>query len=288
MSNFAMGWRNHVFTAADATLSLTAGAVTVGELSALQDMRLAKRVSCAATSDGSGNATIEIEWEKTSGTAKVELMGLLNYAVSAPGAAYVTISLAAVGPGGSYTSNNVWSRPAVEFPLHMWALCDAAVQAETVTLTITAAFGGAGEVLTLTAGGLWAGPVWCPPDGIEATWSQTVDDPGTVGRSVGGQGYPRRRPRLRSFEGRAIHVPLAWAFGDPDDATILDIQQLLYRVGKTDPIVLFPRTQDAAGERSTHLMHRLGIYGHMRETGRIEHLGGDLYQWTGVAVDELR
>jgi hypothetical protein len=144
-----------------------------------------------------------------------------------------------------------------------------------------------GGTLTLTTGGLWAGPVWSSSDGIESTWSQAIVDRGTVGRSEGGQGYPRRRQRYRSFEGRAIHVPFEYAFGDEDDATVLDIQQLLYRIGTTEPIALFPRTQDAAGVVSSHVIHRLGIYGHMAETGRREHLGGDLYQWTGVRVDEL-
>jgi len=34
-------------------------------------------------------------------------------------------------------------------------------------------------------------------------------------------------------------------------------------------------------------MHRLGIYGHLAEASRIEHVGEDWYQWTGARVDEL-
>jgi len=182
----------------------------------------------------------------------------------------------------------VFERPSADFPSHLWKLLDEEIpDGYDVTLTVSASFGSGGGTLTFTAGGLWIGPVWSTPDGIEATWSQSVVDRGTVGRSEGGQGYPRRRQRYRSFEGRAIHVPFAYAFGDADDATVLDIQQLLYRIGTTEPVALFPRTQDATGALSTHVIHRLGVYGHMAEPGRIEHLGGDLYQWTGVRVDEL-
>lgn len=284
---FKLGWRNYVLLELDATLAVVQGAVTAGSVEALRDSRLSNRVTVSATSDGSGMATVEITFTLASGTVPVDLLGLLNYAVSAPGAAYSTVTVAAAGPSGSYTSNQVWSRPSANFPLHLWAVCDSRVLANVITIAVTAAFGGAGETLTLTAGALWAGPLWCPPDGIEATWSQAVVDPGTVGRSVGGQGYPRRRQRYRSFEGRAIHLPFAWAFGDQADASIMDVQQLLYRIGTTEPIALFPGTKDASGALSTHVMHRLGIYGHMTETGRIEHIGGDIYQWTGVRVDEL-
>jgi hypothetical protein len=54
-----------------------------------------------------------------------------------------------------------------------------------------------------------------------------------------------------------------------------------------DPVALFPRTRDAAGDLSAHVIHRLGIYGHMADSGRIEHIGGDRFQWAGVRVDEL-
>lgn len=292
MSNFVLGWRNHVFYETGATLTLLNGAVTVGALSALQDMRLSKRVTMSDTVVGAGHAQVIIDWEVADASAAaIQLIGLLNYSIAAPGADDVVVQLSASGVSGAGDVSGQtlaqWSRPSADFPLHIWALLDAAIADGTrVTIVIDAGF-SAGGTLTVTAGALWASPVWSPPDGIEATWSQAVTDPGKMGRSVGNQGYPRRRQRYRSFEGRAIHVPFAWAFGDETDATVLDIQQLLYRIGTTEPIALFPRTQNAAGEVSVHVMHRLGIYGHMAETGRIEHLGGDLYQWTGARVDEL-
>jgi hypothetical protein len=287
MNNFALGWRNHLLYETGASIGMDAGTVSAGPLENLLDMRLSKRATMTATSDSGGNAIIEATWAMASGTVSVDLVGLLNYAVSAPDAASVAVSLTAYGPSDSYQENAIWTRPSADFPLHAWVFCPDRIQASEIRLQVTALFGGAGETLTLTAGGLWAGPVWSPPDGIEATWAQSIVDRGTVGRSEGGQGYPRRRQRYRSFEGRAINVPFDWAFGDAADSTVLDIQQLLYRIGTTEPVALFPRTQDATGALSTHVIHRLGIYGHMVDPGRIEHLGGDLYQWAGVRVDEL-
>lgn len=288
MSNsFQLGWRNYVLYRSDAVLAAASGTVTVGSLSALQDMRLSKRVTVTAVSDGSGMATVRLTWTLPSGSAPVDLLGLLNYSVSAPDAAYAIVSLTATGSSGSFTVNADWARPSADFPLHAWALATERVYATSVTVEVVAAFGGPGEELTLTGGGLWAGPVWSPDEGLDAAWSQEIVDPGTVSRSVGGQGYPRARQRYRRWRGKVTHVGIKEAYGDPANASYLDIQQLLYRIGKTQPIALFPRTKDAEGEVSTHLIHRLGIYGHLAETGRIDHLGGDFYQWTDAQVDEL-
>lgn len=294
MSGFTLGWRNHVFYETGAALTLLNGAVTVGALSALQDMRLSKRVTMSDAVVGTGHAQVIIDWDVAdANAAAIQLIGLLNYSISAAGADDVVVQLSVSGVSGAGdVSGQImtqWTRPSADFPLHIWALLDAAIaDATRVTIIIDAGF-SAGGTLTVTAGGLWAGPVWQPPDGLEATWKQAPIDPGRMGRSPGGQGYPRRRQRLRSFEGRAVHLPFAWAYGDEDDSSILDVQQLLFRVGCTEPIVLFPRTRNAAGELSTHVMHRLGIYGAFAEDqlGSIEHLGGDLYQWTGARVDEL-
>jgi hypothetical protein len=52
-------------------------------------------------------------------------------------------------------------------------------------------------------------------------------------------------------------------------------------------MVLWPRTQDAAGALSPQLIHRPGIYGRLADTSQIENGGGDPYQLSGVRVDEL-
>ncbi|MCE7937625.1 MAG: hypothetical protein DYG90_03310 [Chloroflexi bacterium CFX6] len=290
-----MGWRNLVFVESG-TFDLDTGTVTAGALTDLADMRLSKRVAIqSSTAAPLGHASIVLHWYMAEADASaIDLIGLLNYRLTPPAdASSVVITLSVLGVGGTVDVNDEtitqWSPPSEDFPRHCWAILPEGVfDGYWVTIHVDTTTGASGGYTTLECGALWAGPLWCPPDGIDASWSQAIVDPGTMGLSVGGQGYPRRRQRLRSFEGRAVHLPFAWAFGDQDDASVLDVQQLLYRIGKTEPIVLFPRTLDAAGASSTHVRHRLGIYGHMRETGRIEHLGGDLYQWTGVVVDELR
>lgn len=294
MSGFGLGWRNYVLTEED-DLALLSGAVVAGELSALRDMRLSRRCTLAASREDAGVASIVLAWERAGGAevaVPVGMVGILNYGVSAPDA--LTVSwravIYAVDSGTLTPVLEVWERPSEDFPAHLLYMLDAQLpDSYEVRLIVEAEFGSGGGALSITAGGLWVGPVWAPPDGLEATWTHAVIDPGQMGRSIGGQGYPRRRQRIRTFEGRAVHVPRAWAFGDALDASILDIQQMLYRVGTTEPIILLPRTRDETGQLSTHLIHRLGIYGHFAEDGlgRIEHLGGDLYQWTGARVEEL-
>lgn len=294
MGNFALGWRNHVFLT-PGTWDLATGSIAAGALTDLADMRLSKRVTINGEAAlAFGNSSIVLHWYvDEAAAAQIDLIGLLNYAVSAPDdAEAIIIELSVLGVSGDADVENEvltqWEPPSGDFQRHAWALLpDGVGDGYWVTVHVTCTMGATAGAVSLTLGGLWAGPVWSPPDGIDATWSQAINDPGSMGRSVGNQGYPRRRQRYRSFEGRAIHVPFRWAFGDQADSAVLDIQQLLYRIGATEPIVLFPRTRDAAGELSTHITHRLGIYGHMAEAGRIEHIGGDLYQWTGVRVDEL-
>lgn len=286
--SFALGWLNLPFTTGTLTASATP---SVGAVSDLADMRLSSRVTVSDAIEYAGVATVSFTWSSTDAEEfAMQLLGLLNYTVTAPNATSVQASATVYfdhGGGGSVSPPvEIWTRPTDDFPNHLWILLDQAERAHTVTISISAFFAAAGT-LTVTAGAMWAGPIWTAADGLEATWAEAVTDPGTMGISVGGQGYPRRRRRLRSFEGRAVHVSFANAFGDESDDSVLDIQQLLYRVGITEPVALFPRTTNAAGNISAHVMHRLGIYGHFAELGRIEHLGGDLYQWTGGRVEEL-
>lgn len=283
--SFRLGWRNQVFH--EGAITLYEGTLGVGALTALQDMRLSRRVSASATTGSAGTISVAFDFNTTAPVA-VQLMGLLNYAISAPDATLIEIVMTHDG-GGPVATTPIWSAPSADFPSHLWGLLEEEVSATLVRISVIATFGSGGGTLTVTAGGLWAGPVWSIPTGggVEATWSQAVVSPGRMGRSEGGQGYPRRRQRYRAWEGRITGLPFRYAFGDPDDATLLDVQQLIYRIGTTEPVVLFPRTVDASGAQSVHVMHRLGMYGHMPEAGRIEHIGEDRYQWTGCRMEEL-
>lgn len=289
MSNFALGWKNYVFSEEDDDLAAEDGVVTVGAIADLRDMRLSRKCSVSAT--GSEYATVSFVWTRAGGSSDplpVQLIGLLNYLVEAPGNTGMLWHIYGYTEAGTEAlfTGTPWDRPSGHMPNHAWLLMDAPLDLHSVKVEIIASFAGSGT-LTVTPGALWCGPVWSPPDGLEATWSQSVIDRGRVGLSEGNQGYARRRQKIRSFEGRAVHVPFAWAFGDEDDVSVLDIQQLLYEVGTTEPVVLFPRSQNSVGTYSPHVVHRLGIYGRFTDTGRIDHVGGDLYQWTQARIDEL-
>lgn len=293
MSNFGLAWRNHVFYTPSATLeTFGPGTVTAGALSALQDMRLSKRVTLTDTTAGAGSATVGIHWAVDSADAvPIRLIGMLNYTVVATGATSVTWFVTIAKAGGGALSDEplaVYQWPSADFPSHMWKLLDEEIpDAYDVILTVSAEFGSGGGTLVFTAGALLLSPWWTLPRGLEASWWQKPDDRGRMGLSEGNQGYPRRRKRRRVFGGRAVHIPFANAYGDENDASVLDVQQLLFRVGTTEPVVLFPRTLNAAGVLSAHVMHRLGVYGHFSNTGRIEDTGGDEFQWTEMEVSEL-
>lgn len=299
-TGFGLSWRNYPFSdQADtvevyASLSSAGASVTVGTIDALRDPRLSQRCTLSASREDAGVVSLCLRWVRdgeSSNPVALRVIGLMNYELATTGiTGAVTWTVAVYGSGSGAVTNalTVVQRPSEDFPAHLWQVLSATIEdAYEVRILIEGTAGESGGSIDLTAGALWVGPLWRPPDGIEATWSQSIIDPGRMATSPGRQGYPRRRQRYRSFSGRAVHVPLAWAYGDPDDATLIDVQQLLYRVGTTEPVVLFARTLDAAGTLSPHLIHRLGVYGHMADTGRIEHLGGDLYQWDAIRVDEL-
>lgn len=292
-ANFLLGWRNHVLFRDDATLECTFGSVSAGAMSALQTMQLSDRVTLTDTVVGEGAATVQVHWSVSSSEAvAIQLIGLLNYTLSAPGASGVnwTITIARAGGGGLEAEPiTVYSRPSEDFPAHVWAILDAELDdAYDVIFSVSASFGSGGGTLTLSLGGLWLSALWTLPNGIAAGWVQIPEDNGVLKRSRGNQGYAKRGSRYRRFRGRAIDVPFEYVYGAEDDPTVIDIQQLLYRVGTTEPIVLFPRTRiGLTGPRSVHVMHRLGIYCHLERLGEIAHRNGPYYEWSGVEAAEL-
>lgn len=292
-SNFVLGWRNLVFTT-PGTFDLDVGTVTAGALTDLADLRLSKRVTMTGETAGAfGNSSLVLHWYVAEADASaLQLVGLLNYAISAPGASSVVVQLSVLGVSGTgdveEQTLTLWERPSADFPQHAWHLLDAPLaDGYWVTVFVTATMGASGGAVSMVAGGLWAGPIWTMPQGMDGVWAGEVVDPGKMPTSEGRQGYPGRRQKYRAFGGRAVHVPINWAYGDPDDPLLLDIQQLQMRVGTTEPVALFPRTRNAAGSISTHLMHRLGMYSHFSQLGKTEHMGGDLFQWTDVRWEEL-
>ncbi len=168
--------------------------------------------------------------------------------------------------------------PSDDFTRHIHLILPADFDAHGVRLI----YQGFGAV---TIGQIWAGPLWLPSAGIQHDWECSIIDPGEMGISRGGQGYPRQRQRRRQLDMRLSHVPFEQAFGNSGN-TVLDLQQIGYRVGTTTPIIAFPRTRDAAGNGDAHAIHRLGVYGHLAEPLRIRHVASDRFD-TAIRVAEL-
>lgn len=291
-ANFLLGYRNHVLYESEATLDCTLGEVVSGSMAALRTMQLSERVTITNTSPGEGAATIQLHWAVDPGSAVgIQLIGLLNYTVSAPGATSVSWSITIAKAGGGALSDEpitVYERPSDDFPSHVWAILEEAIEdGYDVIMSISASFDEGGGTLTFTSGGLWLSPLWWLPNGLATGWKETLEDSGLMRVSKGRQGYPSRGPRGRVFSGRAVGVPFEWAYGSDVDPTIVDVQQLQYRCGTCEPIVIFPRTRNRANARSVHVMHRLGVYGHFRELGWIEEATGDNYNWSEIVVAEL-
>lgn len=302
MSNptgWRLSWRNYVFTdLADTVevyedLSSPGAAVTVGSIADLRDSRLSKRATMRAEGGSDDVVTLVLRWERDGASfnpVEVGAVGLLNYSLALDGIESVTWNVVVIGANSGTSTNTVTivERPSEDFPSHLWRMLGTAIEdAYEVRIVIEGTAGSEGGSITLTCGALWIGPTWEAPEGVEAFWSQTIVDPGRMQVSTGRQGYAQQRQRYRSLTCRPMNVSVTQAYGDPDDASAMDIQQLIFRTGTTTPIALFQRTVDASGELSPHLIHRLGIYGHFEDAGQIEHLGDDRYQWSGIRVAEL-
>lgn len=158
-----------------------------------------------------------------------------------------------------------------EFVTNMFFLLPARVTTNAIAFRLSSTNGA-----TYSIGRAWAGPVYTPPSSIRRTWRTAVDDPGIVMRSRGNQGYSRVRRRTRRLMMELGHVPFAQAFGLPDNS-VMDIQQLAYRIGTTSPVIILPRTHQAGGSLDLQAIHRIGMYCHLTRPIDIEHAGGDFY-----------
>lgn len=273
--------------------SLTAGTLLSGTLDVLRDPRNSTRCTLQGTRATAGSVRIQLQFSApdvdVGPQIKAALVGLMNNTITAPGATSISVGAIVSGLEGTSTpSISLWTPPSADFPQHMWAFSPDPERTDItrVRIWVEATFGSGGGTLTLTTGGLWVGPALVPADGIDAAWRMEVVDSGTMARSAGGQGFARTRQRYRQLSGSIRNIGVEWAYG-VSGGTNVDLQQLLYRVGTTTPVVVFARTRNAAGDLDVHTQHRLGIYGHFTDVGSIAHEGGNVFSWTGFRVAEL-
>lgn len=243
------------------------------------DRMLDPRLAIAAAGDGAGAGMNFIR--RFGGERLVSLVSVLAHTMeSGP---TVAVRLLDSEDGVVWESTSFpWAPPSGDFLRHLHWLLDTPVAAHALQVMLL----GPWIDNNMSVGGLWAGPMWYPPEGLEEGWTTRVVDPGTLSRSAGGQGYPRRRQRYRTFQGRLIDLDREWAYG-ADGSEVMDLQRLLYQVGTTDPVIVFPRTVDSSSTVDVHALHRLGVYGRFSSIGAIKDTGADRYVWEGFEVEEL-
>jgi hypothetical protein len=298
--SFVLAYNNLLFTepAAATTLALTAtGTPTsvVGNVQNLRTPQLSNRVSWGGTGTGDRRCSVKDVPDTPAGRT-VQLIALLGWKVEAEGLGDLRFLVEVQGSNTSYFDEPVLlpTLPA-GMPQHWFLLLPEPVEDVSyleVFIDGTSVDGpSAATSLTVSAGALWAGPVFTA-DSVEdsplldANWDLELLDPSDNVTSIGGQGYSGPRPKRRRLFGSCPPLRYALTFGGGGQDG-MDLQGIHYAVGTTEPVVVLPRTTDSTGEQSVDVMARLGIYGRFGDLSRIRHRGGDWYEWSGWRVDEL-
>lgn len=275
MSSFRLAYEDYVERSEfDGSLGSSGPVPDVaGSFDSLKDMRLAK----AAVWSDLGTLVMYVTFAEP---APVQLVSILDVRIDGPIACQIHFYDMDENLKPIRHDADLIEYPGSDFVRHQHAILPAPAMAKGIRVAL-----GGDASAPLSIGRLWAGPLWAPPDGIKRRWQQSVIDPGEMAISRGGQGYPRQRQRRRRLDVELSHMPYEWAFGREDNA-ILDLQQIGYRVGTTEPVICFPRTLTPAGDIDTHAIHRLGVYGHLTEPLRIRHVAGPYFD-AEMRVDEL-
>ncbi|HRQ65877.1 MAG TPA: hypothetical protein PKZ76_13620 [Xanthomonadaceae bacterium] len=267
MSSVALAYEDYVEGAAITDVSISGD--MYGELEALQDMRLSKGVGFGA---GTNGIFCYWNWGEKRPVDYVSLLSFVH-----PEEESGNLSLVLFGDDVTEYhivfdafQTPIYRYPHAGFAQHLHFFLDAPFQARRLLTSMS--FSG-----PMSIGRVWAGPLWRPPVGTRTEWQPPVVDPGEMRRSRGNQGYPRRRQRHRRLVGEINRVPKPWAIGEPE-SSVMDIQQMGFRLGKTEPCVLFPYTQLGDDSLDVHSIHRLGCYGHFNQPLRPRHVGADRYK----------
>jgi hypothetical protein len=202
------------------------------------------------------------------GERPIDVIALLDVRFSS------TLQVAAqTGPGAAiFPTTPITTYPSGDFVRNFFFLLPERINVFALLMQFLAPSGS-----TYSVGRIWAGPLFEPPVGIERDWELSMEDPGDKRPSRGRQMYARRGQRYRTARLNLSAVPRDQAFGLPDH-TVLDLQQLAYRLGTTDPCIVLPRTRTAEGEFDVHAIHRLGFYGGLQRPMRIQHAGGPYFR----------
>ena len=139
--------------------------------------------------------------------------------------------------------------------------------------------------LPWSIGGLYAGRALDIE--IAQGWSMSIIDPGSMGRSISHQGYPRPAQHRRDLSATFAPLSFAEAFGDGTPGSV-DLQSIIMGMGTTGIGAFFPQTADpATGVPDKIRRHRMGTYGHFTQIPVIHELPGDLWEFGPFTWSEL-
>ncbi len=278
-SGFRLAYSNYAFNP-NLTATLSGWSLASGAVSNI-DSFLTPQLSDRGSISGVGRTWINwlaFDSFAGGGDLPIDVVGLLNFSADIAGSEATDWRVRITNEANEEVYNSGWQAlvplPADNFPRHQWLLLPSTVMGSEVVISFNNSTEGA---TTITAGSMWVSRLWRSEMGIAEAWSMIPVDRSVAPISKGGQGYPRKLPMTWSHEFDLANLSMIEAYGDPSDASFMDIQQLIMRIGITEFAVVWTRTLDAAGEPSRHLTHRTGIYGQFEEWGRITHIGGDRF-----------
>jgi hypothetical protein len=296
--SFVLGYRNLIFKeTTGSTLALTAsGTLTTvsGAVGNLRLPQLSEGVVWRSSGTGDRRCTVKDIPDVATGRT-VQLIALLGWDVQQTGLDDLTFTFEIQGSNTSIFAEPV-TLPIIPAGMarHWFVLLPEAVEdvsyIEVFLDGTSTGGGGASTTLTLSAGALWAGPIFSGNSELDTLlaegWEQEVLDPSDNVESVGGQGFTGPRPKRRVMTGSLVSIPYSLAYGS-GGTDGMDLQAILYEIGNSQPVIILPRTTDPSGAESVDVMARLGVYGKMANLPPIRNESGNNYGWSGWRQREL-
>ena len=182
------------------------------------------------------------------------------------------------GTTTSYLPFTAWVPPNDQLEPHTFV--ELVRQYDVVAIAVLVDYTAVTDFSYVDIGRLWLGSLWELPDGIDAKWEQTIQDDGSIIRSRGQQGFAETRQRYRVLDVNMGKIKEVDAFGDANDLTYPNLQDMYWQVGTTGDMIILPRTN------SDHMIHKVGMYGHIDKSTPIKHQAGEYYR-SGFRVREL-
>ena len=309
--NALLAYNNWCFKT-DATVDTSTGDATGTPANNLLKPQLSK--ACVWTRAGSGSGDVSFEAvvtfaadDPSSQYRPVRVVGLLGLrlrqlgallGLNAEAAAVAAVTIQFVGRNASadtmFDTGEIPVRWYTDlgFEPKVMRVLDQTYDVVDMVVVIRIA-GYASQTVKVSGGALWASPAFWTTTGLEESWTIELDDPGTMAKSKGQQGYASKSTKCRVVNASWAPVSFDVAFGEDIDGSPgyvqdpSDMQRVQSIVGTTDPCVLFVRTLNADNAWSNHIARRLGVYGHFSVLGPITDQGGNQFKWGSFVFKEL-